>query len=29
MGSIVDCFDNSVAESFFGILQLELLDEHR
>lgn len=29
MGSIGDCFDNSVAESFFGSLQLELLDEHR
>ena len=29
MGSIGDCFDNSVAESFFGTLQLELLDEYR
>ncbi len=29
MGSIGDCFDNRVAESFFGSLQLELLDEHR
>jgi putative transposase len=29
MGSIGDCFDNSVAESFFATLQLELLDEHR
>jgi len=29
MGSIGDCFDNSVAESFFGTLQLALLDEHR
>lgn len=29
MGSIGDCFDNSVAESFFGTLQLELLDQHR
>ncbi len=29
MGSIGDCFDNSVAESFFGTLQLELLDERR
>jgi transposase InsO family protein len=27
MGSVGDCFDNSVAESFFGTLQLELLDE--
>jgi putative transposase len=29
MGSVGDCYDNSVAESFFGTLQLELLDEHR
>lgn len=29
MGTIGDCFDNSVAESFFGTLQLELPDEHR
>lgn len=29
MGSIGDCFDNSVAESFFGTLQLELLDQRR
>ena len=28
MGSIGDCFDNSVVESFFGTLQLELLDQH-
>jgi putative transposase len=28
MGSVGDCFGNSVAESFFGTLQLELLDEH-
>ena len=28
MGSVGDCFDISVAESFFGTLQLELLDEH-
>jgi transposase InsO family protein len=28
MGSIDDCFDNSVAQSFFGTLHLELLDEH-
>lgn len=26
MGTIGDCFDNSVIESFFGTLQLELLD---
>lgn len=29
MGTIGDCFDNSAVESFFGTLQLELLDEHR
>ena len=29
MGSIGDCFDNSAVESFFGTLQIELLDEHR
>jgi len=29
MGSVGDCFDNAVAESFFGTLQLELLDERR
>jgi transposase InsO family protein len=29
MGSIGDCSDNAVAESFFGTLQFELLDEHR
>jgi putative transposase len=29
MGSVGDAYDNSVAESFFGTLQLELLDEHR
>lgn len=28
MGSIGDCFDNSMVESFFGTLQLELLDRH-
>lgn len=27
MGSIGDCFDNAMAESFFGTLQLELLDQ--
>jgi len=26
MGSVGDCYDNSLAESFFGNLQLELLD---
>ncbi len=29
MGSIGDCFDNSVVESFFGTLQVELLDQGR
>jgi putative transposase len=29
MGTIGDCFDNSAVESFFGTLQIELLDEHR
>jgi putative transposase len=28
MGSIGDAYDNSLAESFFHTLQLELLDEH-
>ena len=28
MGSIGDAYDNAVAESFFGTLQLELLDRH-
>ena len=27
MGSIGDCFDNALVESFFGTLQLELLDQ--
>src|SRR5207344_2353047 len=27
MGSVGDCYDNSLAESFFGTLQLELLDQ--
>lgn len=27
MGSVGDCFDNAMAESFFGTLQLELLDQ--
>lgn len=29
MGSIGECFDNSVAEAFFSKLQRELLDQHR
>ncbi len=28
MGSVGDAYDNSLAESFFGTLQLELLDRH-
>lgn len=28
MGSIGDCFDNALVESFFGTLQSELLDQH-
>jgi putative transposase len=29
MGTIGDCFDNSAMESFFGTMQIELLDEQR
>ncbi|MBW3590677.1 MAG: IS3 family transposase [Actinobacteria bacterium] len=29
MGSIGNCFDNCMAESFFGTLQVELLDRHQ
>jgi putative transposase len=29
MGAIGDAYDNSVVESFFGTLQLELLDRHQ
>jgi putative transposase len=29
MGTVGDCYDNSVVESFFGTLQLELLDQAR
>ncbi|WP_233434191.1 IS3 family transposase [Nocardia yamanashiensis] len=29
MGSIGDCFDNSMVESYFGTMQLELLDTRR
>jgi len=29
MGSVGDCFDNSVAEAFFSGLQRELLDQHQ
>ena len=28
MGSVGDAYDNAVADSFFGTLQLELLDRH-
>ena len=28
MGTVGDCFDNSVAEAFFSGLQRELLDQH-
>ena len=28
MGSIGDCFDNALAESFFSSMQVELLDRH-
>ena len=28
MGSIGDCFDNGLAESFFATLQTELIDRH-
>ena len=29
MGSVGDCFDNSMAESFFATLECELIDRHR
>jgi putative transposase len=29
MGSIGDCFDNALAESFFATVQTELLDRRR
>jgi len=29
MGSVGDALDNALAESFFGTLQLELLDRHQ
>lgn len=29
MGSVGDCYDNSMAESFFATLECELLDQHR
>jgi transposase InsO family protein len=29
MGSVGDCFDNAMCESFFATLECELLDQHR
>lgn len=29
MGSIGDCYDNAMGESFFATLECELLDRHR
>lgn len=29
MGTIGDCYDNSMMESFWGSMQLELLDQHQ
>jgi putative transposase len=29
MGSVGDCYDNSMIESFFGSMQLELLDRSK
>ena len=29
MGSVGDCHDNAMAESFFATLECELLDRHR
>jgi putative transposase len=29
MGSVADCFDNAITESFFATLETELLDRHR
>ena len=29
MGSVGDCFDNAMAESFFATLECELLDQRR
>jgi putative transposase len=29
MGSVGDCYDNSMAESFFATLECELIDQHR
>ena len=29
MGSVGDCYDNAMCESFFASLECELLDQHR
>jgi putative transposase len=29
MGSVGDCFDNALCESFFATLECELIDQHR
>lgn len=29
MGSVGDCFDNAMCESFFATLECELVDRHR
>ncbi len=29
MGSVGDCYDNAMAESFFATLECELLERHR
>ena len=29
MGSVGDCYDNALCESFFATLECELLDRHR
>jgi len=29
MGSVGDCYDNALCESFFASLECELLDQHR
>lgn len=29
MGSVADCFDNAITESFFATLESELLDRNR
>jgi len=29
MGSVADCYDNAMCESFFATLECELLEDHR